>query len=490
MGGEIATAGGRFDAAQAVADAILYEGYLLYPYRRSSMKNQVRWQFGVLVPPAWARAHGLDDTSVAGSAESWWQQTECLLQAPIGASVHLRLRFLHLQRRQVEALGPEGTFRPAGRFAAGGRTELTFDEAVPHECDVTLPVSGLLDGEIRCEAGAAGGEDMEPLPDGSGRLAGRVRRRRLPVRALLAASAQACGPEPGVVRLRVRVENTGQDLDPGAGREQALAVSLLATHVLAAAGAGSFISLLDPPEWAAGLARSCANVHTYPVLAGLPGEREMIISSPVLLPDHPQVAPESPGDLHDAAEIDELLSLRTLTLTDAEKREARATDARAARILDRVDSMDPETMIRLHGVIRPAGTGTAPARPAQCREPVRIDGTPVGIGSRVRLRPRARGTDAQDMFLAGRTARVEDVLTDVDGTRQLAVTVDDDPGADLGRRYGRFRHFAPDEVEPLPDGDPRDGPGGVPAGCPIPPTSASRSYPGRPGDADPGRAQT
>src|SRR5262245_16797401 len=86
-----------FAATRAVADAILYEGYLLYPYRRSSGKNRVRWQFGVLVPRAWARAHGLEDTGVAGSVESWWQQTECLLRAPEDAVVAIRLRFLQLQ---------------------------------------------------------------------------------------------------------------------------------------------------------------------------------------------------------------------------------------------------------------------------------------------------------------------------------------------------------------------------------------------------------
>jgi len=166
----------------------------------------------------------------------------------------------------------------------------------------------------------------------------------------------------------------------------------------------------------------------------------VVLSSPIILYDHPRVAPESPGDLHDATEIDEILSLRTLTLTDAEKREARATDPRAAAILDRVETMPPAVLAGLHGTIRERGPEG---------ETVVVAGTRLGAGSRLRLRPRKRGTDAHDLFLDGRTARVEEVLVDVDGSRFLAVTVDDDPGAELHQWYGRLRHFRPDEVEPL-----------------------------------------
>lgn len=75
-----------------------------------------------------------------------------------------------------------------------------------------------------------------------------------------------------------------------------------------------------------------------------------------------------------------------------------------------------------------------------------MDGRPVGKGSRVELRPGLRRTDAQDIFLHGRTATVEAVLHDVDGGVHLAVTVDGDPGADIRREQGRFLYFQPDEV--------------------------------------------
>lgn len=452
----------RLDDAEAVADAILYEGYLLYPYRRSSAKNRVRWQFGVLVPPAWAAAQGLVDSGVAGSAESPWQQTACLVEAPDTASVRIRLRFLHLQRKVAERRTADGGYRPVDRIEVDGRTELSFDEAVPREFDIEASVGDLRHGRS-LDVRVPGGEDVEPLVDGRGESVGRVVRRRCPLSASVTASAVPCETPFPLLRLEIRVENADRTTAPDSRRDEALRCCLLAAHTLATVSRGRFLSLLDPPEWAAHAARECRNVHTFPVLAGEPGTADVLLSSPIILYDHPRIAPESPGDLHDATEIDEILSLRTLTLSDAEKREARATDPRAAAILDRVDTMPPEVLERLHGAIRAlapvrpggdAGTAREGAADTDAEgEPdtgtVLVGGTVLAPGSRVRLRPRRRGTDAHDMFLDGRTARVEQVLLDVDGTRFLAVTVDDDPGAELHQWYGRLRHFRPDEVEPL-----------------------------------------
>jgi hypothetical protein len=197
----------------------------------------------------------------------------------------------------------------------------------------------------------------------------------------------------------------------------------------------------------------------------------VVLSSPISLYDHPEIAPESPGDLFDATEIDEILSLRTMALTDEEKAEARATDGRAAAIIDRVDAMPGEVLERLHGAIRYLRTVTGedvddiPVIPEVPSAPwwdpgadasvspdtdcVMVAGVAVSRGSRVRLQPGTRRTDAQDMFLAGRTARVEAVLFDVDGEQYMAVTLDDDPGADLHVSHGRFLYFHPDEVAPL-----------------------------------------
>jgi hypothetical protein len=197
-----------------------------------------------------------------------------------------------------------------------------------------------------------------------------------------------------------------------------------------------------------------------------------MLAAPIILPDHPQVAPESPGELYDGTEIDEILTLRTLALSDEEKAAARATDPRAAALIDRVDAMDAPTMEQLHGTIRamsehrPASELNGPAAAVAGGENVPwwdpgadtsvspgtdsviVAGHRVARGSRVILRPGSRRADAQDMFLAGRAALVEAVLLDVDDTAYLAVTLADDPAADLQAAHGRFLYFAPDEVEP------------------------------------------
>ncbi|WP_246264513.1 hypothetical protein [Acrocarpospora pleiomorpha] len=314
----------------------------------------------------------------------------------------------------------------------------------------------LLAGERRFDVRVPGGEEVETLTDARGRPVGRVRREGWPLRGSLILSMVAC--DAPLFRLCARVENTGDELAPGSSRDEALRRSLIASHVLLAVPGGCFVSLLEPPDWAEAAARGCSNVRTFPVLVGGEEASELVLSSPILLYDHPRVAPESPGDLHDSAEIDEILSLRTLTLTDAEKREARATDQRAAAILDRVEAMTPETLSRLHGVARPGRAGVAwwspeaDAAVAPESNSVLVGGTLVRRGSRVRLRPRLRGSDPQDMFLDGKAARVEAVMLDVDGAYHLAVTLEDDPGAELHQWYGRFRYFSPDEAEPLNGG--------------------------------------
>lgn len=340
-----------FESARAVADAVLYEGYLLYPYRRSSGKNRVRWQFGVLAPRRWVEATGVVGTSVAGSADAWHQQTECLLQAMDPATIHVRLRFLQLQRRSVEARDsddPDGEYHERDVLDVDGQRHLTFDEAVPREFDIVVQTDELHGEGHTAAIEVPGGEDVELLGE-----VGRVVRRRWHISATVRLSVAPVDASPDVLRLRVVTENTGDSIAADASRSEALRTSLVATHSLIGVRGGAFLSLLDPPAWAAAAAKQCGNVHTFPVLAGEADDRQVMLSSPILMDyDYPQVSPESPGDLFDATEIDEILSLRTLTLTDEEKREARATDPRAAAIIDRVEEFPREVLERLHGAVR------------------------------------------------------------------------------------------------------------------------------------------
>jgi hypothetical protein len=439
----------NLEVARKVADAVLYEGYVLYPYRASAQKNRSRWQFGVLMPAEYA---------ATDPSERAYSQAELVLEGA-GPST-LVLRFLQVQQRIVERWTGTG-YEPVDALDVAGTPVPAWDEAVEHEITVNPP-----DLPYEHAFDIADGEDVEPVRDHLGTPVGRVIRRR---RALSGVVSVTARPLPGPWRarlLRVRVENR-TPLHGAGSRESALPAALVASHTVLGTEGGSFVSMVDPPEWAAGAVAGCENIGTWPVLAGPAGQRDVVLCAPIILYDHPEIAPESPGDLFDATEIDEILTLRTLALSDAEKREARATDPRAAAVIDRTESLDGSQLERLHGAIRylraVPGTGSQADEPVPWWDPdadasvsphtdtVMIAGRRVGSGSAVRLRPGARRADAQDMFLAGRLATVEAVLLDVDDNPYLAVTLADDPGADVQRGHGRFRYFAPDEVEPCDD---------------------------------------
>jgi hypothetical protein len=466
----------HLEHARRVADAILYEGYLLYPYRGSAQKNQARFQFGVLVPPAYA---AVDDCELSAS------QTECLLECPDDAEVLVVVRFLHLQRRIVRAVWPDtGELHDVSSLEVDGTEYTSWDEAAERQQQASASVAGLLGQERTIEFHIGSGEHAEDLTDADGREAGQLVRRWGALDGVIRLSAERVAGPYGALRLRVRVENNSDPELPPRTRDEALRHSMIAAHALIGVPGGTFLSLTDGPEWAAAEVAACANVGTWPVLAGPEDCRDLVLSSPVILYDHPEIAPESAGDLFDATEIDEILTLRTLALTDAEKREARATDPRAADLMDRLDNMPPEMLERMHGAIRylrATPGGGAPAASEQARgdpfadpvldrpsvpwwdpgsdssvspetDHVLVDGVRVARGSRVRMRPGSRRADAQDLFLIGRTALVEAVLYDVDGQVHVAVSPEQDPAAELNASHGRFLYFAPDEIEPIEGG--------------------------------------
>jgi hypothetical protein len=370
-----------FSRARAVADAVLYEGYSLYPYRANSTKNQLRFQFGVIEP------HGACATEVLAAGDG---------------RVEGQVRFLRLRRRTVR----DGSGRPVASLESGGRLLVAWDEGEP--CEINFqhrlggrdePVEVILRGDVMDERV---GEAL-------------VTRTRAPLATRITVESTLVHAERTLYRLRIGFENRGNERAP-------LIAAAIGTHVLL--GGVPFVSLIDPPDWARAGAEACRQSGLWPVLAGEPGRDDLVLSAPFILYDHPQIAPESNGDLFDATEIDEILTLRTRTLTDEEKRLARATDPLVAALLDRIDGLSPDALARLHGTFR---------------DPE--------VGKRVRLKPGARRTDAQDMFLVGRTATVREVKRDIDGRDWLAVTIDDDPAA--GLQAGRFHFFTRDEVETI-----------------------------------------
>ncbi|WP_405014756.1 hypothetical protein [Kitasatospora sp. NBC_01539] len=450
-----------FTTARRIADAVLFEGYVLYPYRASAAKNRLRWQFGVLVPPAYGEDEG----------EHAFQRTEMLMEPRQGSVLSGELRFLRAQRRTVKQADPQGGFVEVDSLELPDRVLVPWDEGVEDAVTFSVPIDRLLAEGLTVPFHRPARDEQEAVSAGEGPPVGRLSRRCERLDGLVRVTAEELPGPYRVLRLIAVVENITEWTPPAdADRESALRHSLVSTHLLLGLDGGGFLSMTDPPQWAAPEIARCRNQHTWPVLAGEPGRPDVVLSSPIILEDHPQIAPESPGALYDATEIDEILALRTATLTDQEKREARGTDERAGAVIDLADSMPPEVMERLHGAVRALRDITDPApaaadpfaapdtpwwdpgRDAEVdpgTDRVVVDGRSVGAGSRVRLKPGLRRTDAQDIFLHGREALVEAVLHDVDGSVHVAVTVDGDPGADLWRAQGRYRYFQTDEITPL-----------------------------------------
>jgi hypothetical protein len=279
------------DPVRAIADAVLYEGYVLWPYRHTALKNQRRWTFGGVFPPAHAREHP-DDRCVA--------RAECLLE---GEDVDVRVRFLHVVRREVVGEGAD---------------LVAWDEAAERE---------LGPGAFDVPAGRERDGDIERSWEA---LQGTIERRTEPL-------------GDGVTRVTVEIANR----TPWAGedRQEALRRAFCSTHAVLRTAEGRFISQADPPERWRGAARACRNEGLWPVLVA----DDVVLASPIILEDHPRIAPESPGDLFDGGEIDQMLVLNILTLTDAEREQMRAADPRTRAILERTEALTPEELMRLHG---------------------------------------------------------------------------------------------------------------------------------------------
>jgi hypothetical protein len=331
------------ELAKKVADAVLYEGYMLYPYRPSAIKNRQRWTFGILYPPAYAE--------VRGGTERSTMHSECLLQTTGDAAIHIQLRFLHLLARQV-AKSLDGHLEadhlePVPSLVVDGRLVESWDEGV--ERSVEFAFSTLADTQ-QLDFRFPGSSQTELLKDDSGQLLGSVTRTQHEVTGFISVSSEKVSDT--VMKLILDVVNTTQfERDP-VDRNSALLCSLLSAHTILATSGGQFVSLLDPPVALHDAVAACRNVGNFPVLVGSPPQRDMLLCSPIVLYDYPQIAPESASDFYDATEMDEMLTLRVMTLTGEEKNEMRLADVRVGNLLQRTEQTAREQLMRTHGTIR------------------------------------------------------------------------------------------------------------------------------------------
>ncbi len=374
---------------EKIADAVLYEGYILYPYRPSAVKNQQRWNFGALCPRSYSEAHG--------GTEACAMQTECLIQSGSQTTLDVKVRFLHLVAREVgrpitdcrlsiadcghreiQSSMSDSHFRVVPALEVNGKLFQTWQEAVDRE--VHLPGLKLVEPGAQLYRNTFSfpqSETVEPLRDeGSGETVGVIVRSQQAIEGTIEVRIADCGlrnqervdsspqvnnpeaesrkPKPDqVLRITIQIVNqTPLETADQRSRDEALMRSFVSTHTILNVGEGEFVSLLDPPEELRGAAAGCSNVGTYPVLVGEEGAGDCMLSSPIILYDYPQIAPESAGNLYDGTEIDEILTLRIMTLTDEEKREMRGADDRARQILERTETLPLEQLMKMHGAMK------------------------------------------------------------------------------------------------------------------------------------------
>lgn len=337
-------------AADRIAKAVLYEGYMLYPYRPSSVKNQQRFNFGVVYPLAFSEAQR--------GTDPWTTQTECLVQGGKSTRLEVHVRFLQLMERSVEQIAgsTEGSenqeFQPVKSLTVSGQTHYSWQEAVERALDISLSdLEAISQYPLQRPFSLPSSTASEMLRDSQGELAGRVVRTESSIDGTIYVDAHRVAEE--VFKVIVRVKNTTPLADAEhISRDHVLMRSLVSAHIVLGVEDGEFVSLLDPPPALRLLAEDCHNHGTFPVLVGEPGQHDTLLSSPIILYDYPQIAPESAGDLFDGTEIDEILSLRIMTMTDEEKREMCESDERAREMLERTENMPAEQFMKLHGVLR------------------------------------------------------------------------------------------------------------------------------------------
>jgi hypothetical protein len=336
------------DAVRKIADAVLYEGYILWPYRRSTTKNQQRWTFGGVYPRAYSESRGEDDP--------WLMQTQCLVSGDKESVIQVRVRFLHVTERNVGRKIGE-TLEFVEGLQLGEDLYLPWDEATEREIVVgRFRLTELLETPVRAGIDIPGGSNQEELVGPTSEVEGALVRSWRAVCGAIEVEAEAL--REGIFRLTVRITNTtpleneDREARRGGFQTRPYGQTFCSTHTILEVEGGEFVSMTDPPEELRGIAEECENLKTWPVLVGEEEDRTMLLSSPIILSDYPQIAPESPGDLFDGGEIDQLLILNILSLTDEEKAEMRASDPRAREILERCESLSQEELMNLHGAIR------------------------------------------------------------------------------------------------------------------------------------------
>jgi hydrogenase maturation protease len=327
------------ELAQKVADAVLYEGYMLYPYRRSAMKNRQRWSFGILYPPAY--------DEVSSGTERSAMHSECLLKISGTVTLHVQLRFLHLVLRKGARQCEPASGVPASSLGDLPGSE-SWDEGMERSLEFKVALPAASSQSFRFSF--PGSFETESMRSGNTQETSANCRTQHGVNGTVSVLSQAI--RENVLKITIDVANQTILPSDATERETALLRSLLSAHTILSLSAGKFVSLMDPSEELREAASGCKNDGNFPVLLGEPSTADMMLCSPIILYDYPQIAPESAGDFYDATEMDEMLTLRLMTLAENEKKEMRTADSRTSDLLRRTEQSAREQLMRTHGVIR------------------------------------------------------------------------------------------------------------------------------------------
>jgi hypothetical protein len=409
----------------SVVHAVLYEGYILYPYRAAVKKNRQRFTFGRVYPEAYSFAEN--------GAKPSLMQTECLIKAPPAATLEVILRFLHPMTRDIGALAaplrklpaPDNPdfFHVVPSLEIEGRLYPSRQEAV--ERSIRVPAQTLV--SLRAPAkkkipfSLPTSRTIEPILDRRQHIAGVIVRRQEAVEGYVELTAEPV--DKSVFKITARIVN--QSPIPPAAQDDPNEIvmrTFASTHTILHARGGEFLSLIDPPAIYSQAAAACLNIGTWPILIGNEQEKDAMVSSPIILYDYPKLTPEKRGDLFESTEIDENLTLRIMPLTREEKHAMRGTRA------------EDESFFN----------------PATRLQAVSINGISLREGDLVRVRPKSRG-DGKDPTLSGKIAMIESIEQDAENKTHLALVLEDEPSGNAGlRRQSGLRFFyGTDEVEPL-----------------------------------------
>jgi hypothetical protein len=395
---------------ESVVEAVLYEGYMLYPYRSSSMKNRQRWTFGGVYPRAYSQASGSDP---------WLMQSEFLIRGDAHTWIGLRPGFLQVIERIVLDAPSSSHGSPASEAKAWRQVAvLDIDErryyprqeATERHIQIPELVLGELLGAARdVPFSFDAGSELQTLADCTRTVRGALRRTRCQLKGHVEVAAQAVAD--GVYQLSVRILNETPIRHPETlKRDAASLYALVSCHTVLTVKGGECVSSIDPPAGLEAAAALCKNIGAWPVLVGDEAHPDTMLASPVILYDYPQIAAGAAGP----------------------------AGAFPVSALDQ----------RFEPV---SAWAELDARPYMAC--VRVAGVDIQVGDQVRLHPRCRA-DIFDIALSGMVATIESIERDFDDHVHVAVTIDDDPGKDfdMARPPGHRFFFGPDEIEPLNNG--------------------------------------